>query len=301
MCEDNQLKRKGIPILSEESSWSEDKRYRTPSGTVIPDKNDIRTFFKALQLRSDLPVKEIKIKSREVCSQLRSRKNLGDVHSSGTVKTKPIKHRKTVASRRKLVTPKQPRKSTGRTINTRSKTATSTRNSTFEGHQSSSMTEEEMFETPGSELLEEEQMIKYLASSIRSIPDENSSQLENQGATNEVDENAACVDKTPHNQVLTIIDQKLQKIANMATAAIDSPNENSPLQDEENPQVIGVPTVVQMFQELKEEIRALANQQHQCKAEVDVETLKSECCNKVEAALTIALKGDIEVVQKNKK
>ena len=151
MCEDNQLKRKGIPILSEESSWSEDERYRTPSGTVIPDKNDIRTFFKALQLRSDLPVKEIKIKSREVCSQLRSRENLGDVHSSGTVKTKPIKHRKTVASRRKLVTPKQPRKSTGRTINTRSKTATSTRNSTFEGHQSSSMTEEEMFETPGSE------------------------------------------------------------------------------------------------------------------------------------------------------
>ena len=144
-------------------------------------------------------------------------------------------------------------------------------------------------------------MIKYLASSIRSIPDENSSQLENQGATNEVDENAACVDKTPHNQVLTIIDQKLQKIANMATAAIDSPNENSPLQDEENPQVIGVPTVVQMFQELKEEIRALANQQHQCKAEVDVETLKSECCNKVEAALTIALKDDIEVVQKTNK
>ena len=283
-------------LLSEESF--EDDRNRTPSGSVIPDKKDIRTFFRQLQRSSDKSwqkgseksVRAIKIDNRSASShKKRGKFKAKDQNRPSGARAGPPKQKKRRIKRKATQsTIDKQNNSKGVTTRAQQKKSISHDESCQETSDevdvNTSSSDEENFLTPTNTSYEGQVIIHHLLSQshleeYKDGMDENRSE----------DIAAGSEDINCRGQLIQAIDSKMDQISeSMDNADFD----------ENGVQVMSVPTVIQMFQELKEEIQKM---NRNVGSNTDLASLKQECIQEVANSVDLATSKNTKEIDMCKK
>ena len=201
----------------------EDDRYRTPSGTIFPPSNDIRSFFESENIVSEKAssLKNLKGSSQPKQQRIPIKRTRRHNKSQPSVKDIVAKHQHSSAD-----------------INMSKQRIEDQKNSS---NCSTAVNSEDDGENA---------FLQHLASQIGTIPDPPSNDSDSQGTGSDNAMDVESDNRSMHRSVLKasfqrIADKLDQGITTMAQAVNTT---------EQVPQVMDVSTVIQMFQEIKSEI-----------------------------------------------